>query len=388
MAYSAGRDAFVTGKTLEGKVIALCVTGSIAAVEVVGLAHALRRRGAGVQAVMTEAAARIIHPDAVTYATGRPAVTGITGMVEHVDFCGEGGKADLLLIAPCTANTLAKIALGIDDTPVTTFATTAIGRGMPVIVAPAMHGSMYRHPAMAGHMKTLRGWGIEVIEPRIEEGKAKLASPETIVLLAERSLLGKLLGGKRVVVTSGPCAEAVDDVRILTTRSTGQMGREMALQAYRLGADVTVVHKGILPCVRNIQAGSAGEMREAVHRIFRTEGADIYVSAAAISDFSPRRVKGKIRSGAPVTLDLEPLPKLLEEVCASYHPVTIAFKLGRDEEEAARALLDRGVQVVVVNAPEAMGASEAVVTILSGDGSRTAQGSKEEVAAAVWTALL
>ena len=388
MAYSAGRDAFVTGKTLEGKVIALGVTGSIAAVEVVGLAHALRRRGAGVQAVMTEAAARIIHPDAVTYATGRPAVTGITGMVEHVDFCGEGGKADLLLIAPCTANTLAKIALGIDDTPVTTFATTAIGRGMPVIVAPAMHGSMYRHPAMAGHMKTLRGWGIEVIEPRIEEGKAKLASPETIVLLAERSLLGKLLGGKRVVVTSGPCAEAVDDVRILTTRSTGQMGREMALQAYRLGADVTVVHKGILPCVRNIQAGSAGEMREAVHRIFRTEGADIYVSAAAISDFSPRRVKGKIRSGAPVTLDLEPLPKLLEEVCASYHPVTIAFKLGRDEEEAARALLDRGVQVVVVNAPEAMGASEAVVTILSGDGSRTAQGSKEEVAAAVWTALL
>lgn len=387
MAYGAGRGALVTRKTLEGKLVALGVTGSIAAVEVVGLAHALRRRGAVVQAVMTSAAARIIHSDAITYATGRPAITGITGMVEHVDLCGEGGKADLLLVAPCTANTLAKIALGIDDTPVTTFATTAIGRGMPVIIAPAMHASMYRHPAIAGHMKRLAKWGVEVVEPRIEEGKAKLAAPETIVLHAERSLLGKPLGGRRVVVTSGPCAEAVDDVRILTTRSTGRMGREMALQAYRLGADVTVVHNGTLPCVGNVPARSAGEMREAVHGIFRKEGADIYVSAAAISDFSPRRVRGKIRSGAPVSLDLEPLPKLLDEVLASYHPVTIAFKLGRDEEEAAKALLDRGVKIVVVNTPEAMGAPEAEVTILSRNGSRTFGGSKEEVAAAIWTAL-
>jgi phosphopantothenoylcysteine decarboxylase/phosphopantothenate--cysteine ligase len=166
------------------------------------------------------------------------------------------------------------------------------------------------------------------------------------------------------------------------------MGREMALQAYRLGADVTVIHNGYLPCIRNVQVQSAAEMREAVHRIFREEGADIYVSAAAISDFSPRRVKGKIRSGAPVTLDLEPLPKLLEEVHASYHPVTIAFKLGRDEKKAAKAMMDGGVQVVVVNTPEAMGAPEAEVGILSRSGTRTARGSKEEVAAAVWTALL
>jgi phosphopantothenoylcysteine decarboxylase/phosphopantothenate--cysteine ligase len=129
-------------------------------------------------------------------------------------------------------------------------------------------------------------------------------------------------------------------------------------------------------------------MREEVHRIFRDEGADIYVSAAAISDFSPERVKGKIRSGAPATLDLEPLPKLLDEVMGSYHPVTIAFKMGRDEEGAAKALLDRGVEIVVVNTPDAMGAPEADVIILSRDGRRAANGSKEEVAAAIWTALL
>ena len=378
----------MTRETLEGKIIALGVTGSIAAVEVVRLAHELRRRGAVVQAVMTPAATRIIHPDAVTYATGRPVCAAITGMVEHVLYCGEGGRADLLLVAPCTANTLAKIAVGIDDTPVTTFATTAIGSGIPVIVAPAMHGSMYRHPAIAGHLKVLAGWGVDVVDPRIEEGKAKLAAMESILLHAERSLMGNPLHGKRVVVASGPCAEPVDDVRILTTRSTGRMGREMALEAYRLGAEVTVVHNASLPCVRNVPAESASEMREAVHRIFREEGADIYVSAAAISDFSPRRVRGKIRSGSPVTLDLEPLPKLLDEVLAAYHPETIAFKLGRDEGEAAQGMLDRGVRAVVVNPPDTMGASEAEVTILTPGGSSAARGSKEEVAVAIWKALL
>ncbi|HVN65770.1 MAG TPA: bifunctional phosphopantothenoylcysteine decarboxylase/phosphopantothenate--cysteine ligase CoaBC [Methanomicrobiales archaeon] len=377
----------MTRKTLLGKVIALGVTGSIAAVEAVGLAHSLRRRGAEVQAVMSPAAARILHPGALTYATGRPAITEITGMVEHVEFCGEGGEADLLLVAPCTANTLGKIALGIDDTPVTTFATTAIGRGMPVILAPAMHASMFRHPAIAGHLEVLAGWGIDVIDPRIEEGKAKIATPESIVLHVERALGGRPLEGKRVLVTGGPCAEPVDDVRILTTRSSGRMGREMALEAFRLGAEVTVVHNGALPCVRNVMAETAGEMREAVHRIFRDQGADIYVSAAAISDFSPERVEGKIRSGAPVTLRLTPLPKLIDEVVSAYHPVTIAFKLGRDEEAAAQGMLSRGVQVVVVNGPEAMGAAESGAVILTVAGRTAAGGSKEEVAAAVWKAL-
>jgi phosphopantothenoylcysteine decarboxylase/phosphopantothenate--cysteine ligase len=142
----------------------------------------------------------------------------------------------------------------------------------------------------------------------------------------------------------------------------------MALEAFRLGAEVTVVHNGSLPCVRNITAGSAAEMREAVHRIFRQEGADIYVSAAAISDFTPERVEGKIRSGSPVSIRLEPLPKLLDEVLSAYHPATIAFKLGRDEEAAAQEMLGRGVQVVVVNPPETMGAAESGLRSSRGTG--------------------
>jgi phosphopantothenoylcysteine decarboxylase/phosphopantothenate--cysteine ligase len=378
----------MTRETLKGKQVVLAVTGSIAAVEVVKLAHALRRLGAEVRAVMSAAACGILHPDAVTYATGRPVITRISGMVEHVAFCGDGGSADLLLIAPCTGNTLAKIACGIDDTPVTTFATTAIGSNLPVIVVPAMHHSMYRHPATGHHIALLKEWGITVIGPRIEEGKAKIAKTGDIILHCERALLGRPLAGKRVLVTSGSCREPVDDVRVLTTRSSGEMGREIALQAFRLGAEVTVVHRDTFPCVRNVFSETAADMQDAVHRNLREIRADIFLSAAAISDFAPVRHTGKIRSGKPVMLSLEPLPKLIGEVLSRYHPVTVAFKLGWDEEAAAQEMLDRGAALVVMNTPSAMGAEEADVEILA-QGSRTkVSGAKEDIAAAIWQEIL
>jgi phosphopantothenoylcysteine decarboxylase/phosphopantothenate--cysteine ligase, prokaryotic len=374
-------------KTLSGKTVVLAVTGSIAAVETVKLAHALRRRGATVQAVMTEAAAGIVHPDALTYATGRPAITRITGLVEHVLYCGEGGAADLLLVAPCTANTIGKIACGIDDTPVTTFATTALGQGMPVVVAPAMHESMYRHPGIKENLRRLRSWGIDVVDPKVEEGKAKIADNDVIVLHAARAVSGRPLAGKKVLITSGACAEPLDDVRVLTTRSTGRMGQALALEAFRLGAEVTVVHSGSFPCVRNIHVTTAGEMREAVLAVCR-EGIDIYVSAAAISDFAPGRREGKIPSGSPLTVRLDPLPKVIDEVMAACSPVTVAFKLGWDEEDRARAMLDAGARMVVVNAPPAMGAAEGSFCIMTAGGATDVTGSKEEVAAAVWSGLL
>ncbi|HOI13990.1 MAG TPA: bifunctional phosphopantothenoylcysteine decarboxylase/phosphopantothenate--cysteine ligase CoaBC [Methanoculleus sp.] len=375
-------------KTLSGKTVVLAVTGSIAAVETVKLAHALRRRGATVQAVMTAAAAGIVHPDALTYATGRPAITRITGQVEHVLYCGEGGEADLLLIAPCTANTIGKIACGIDDTPVTTFATTALGRGMPVVVVPAMHESMYRHPGVAENLQKLCSWGIDVVDPRIEEGKAKIADTDTIVLHAGRAVSGRPLAGKRVLITSGACAEPLDDVRVLTTRSTGRMGRALALEAFRLGADVTVVHAGSFPCVRNVRATTAAGMRDAVLSVCRDAGVDIYVSAAAISDFAPERHEGKIPSGSPLTVRLNPLPKVIDEVKAACSPVTVAFKLGWDEEERARAMLDAGARMVVVNAPPTMGAAEGSFRLMTASGVTDVSGSKEEVARAIWSELL
>ena len=142
-------------QTLAGKQIVIGVTGSIAAVEVVKLIRSLRRHGALVQPVMSQAASGIIHPDSLTYASGRETITRLSGRVEHITYCGDEGSADLLLIAPCTANTISKIACGIDDTPVTTFATTAIGSRKPVILVPAMHHSMYRHPAVIENLAKL-----------------------------------------------------------------------------------------------------------------------------------------------------------------------------------------------------------------------------------------
>ncbi len=389
MAHGAGRGDRMTGvQLLRGREIVIGVTGSIAAVEVVKLIHALRRRGAAVHAVMSRAATGILHPDALTYATGMPTITRLSGMVEHVTSCGDGGTADLLLIAPCTANTIGKIASGIDDTPVTTFATTSLGSGIPIIIVPAMHQSMYRHPGVMENLKRLKRWGIIVVDPRIEEGKAKIARVEEIVLWCERAVLGQPLKGKKVLITSGPCREPVDDIRVLTTRSSGLMGRELALQAFRLGADVTVVHHDTFPCVVNVRADTAQEMHDGVLKCFSGYGADIYISAAAISDFAPVRVQGKIPSGKARSLDLAPLPKLLDKVIEHYRPLTVAFSLGQETGSKVQGLLTSGSSMVITNTPEAMGNDRGEFVLHTKDGTTTVNATKEEAAVAIWNTLL
>jgi phosphopantothenoylcysteine decarboxylase/phosphopantothenate--cysteine ligase len=376
-------------QTLTGKQVVVAVTGSIAAVEVVKLVHMLRRRGAEVQTVMSIAATGIITADALTYASGRQAITRLSGQVEHVTWCGDEGSADLLLIAPCTANTLSKIACGIDDTPVTTFASTALGSGIPVVIVPAMHHSMYRHPAVQENIARLLTWGVVIIEPCIEEGKAKIAGNEEIILWCERAVLGRPLQGKRVLITSGPCREPVDDVRVLTTRSSGQMGRALALQAFRLGADVTVVHRDTFPCVENVRAESAAEMRDAVLRILAERGGtDIYISAAAISDFAPVQIPGKIPSGKPVSLNLEPLPKLLDEVLDNYAPLSVAFKLGTGQEKKALSMLQQGIALVLMNTPPTMGSEYGEFEQLSASGRVLLKGTKDEISRSLWEEIV
>ncbi|MCP1661848.1 MAG: bifunctional phosphopantothenoylcysteine decarboxylase/phosphopantothenate--cysteine ligase CoaBC [Methanocalculus sp. MSAO_Arc1] len=365
-------------QTLEGKLVVLAVTGSIAAVETVKLAHELRRRGATVQAVMSHAATGIISPASLTYATGRDTIVDISGHVEHVWYSGDEGKADLLLIAPCTANTISKIAVGIDDTTVTTFATTALGSGQPVVVVPAMHHSMFKHQAIVKNLETLIGFGIDLVLPRIEEGKAKIASIEEIVLWVERALMRGSLCGKRVAITSGACREPLDDVRVITTRSSGQMGRAFANEAFRLGAEVIVIHSSHFPAVRNVPVETAGEMYDAVLKVL-DEGVDIYISAAAISDYAPERFPGKIPSGTGQSIRLDPLPKVIESALATPGVTTIGFKLGDDAAVAGRDLLKRGASMVVANPPTVLGSERGSFLIL-GDSLELEVGSKEEVA--------
>jgi phosphopantothenoylcysteine decarboxylase/phosphopantothenate--cysteine ligase len=188
-----------------------------------------------------------------------------------------------------------------------------------------------------------------------------------------------------VLITSGPCREPVDDVRVLTTRSTGRIGRALALEAFRLGAEVAVVHRDTFPCVQNVTADTAGEMREAVLRwLSENDGADIYISAAAISDFAPVRAEGKIASGKRMHLGLQPLPKLLDEVVRRRVPVTVAFKLGGESGKKAAQMLAKGVTMVLVNEPATMGSSEGDYILLTADGKSPLQGSKEAIAHAFW----
>ncbi len=373
--------------SLVGKTILIGVTGSIAAVEAVRLIHALRRKGALVQPVMSQAACSILHPDALTYASGRETIVRISGHVEHILYCGDEGLADLYLIAPCTANTISKIACGIDDTPITTCATTALGSKKPVIVVPAMHHSMFRHEIVMKNLRTLGTLGIDVISPRIEEGKAKIADIDEIVLRCERALSGKPLAGKSILITSGRCEEPVDDIRILTTRSSGIMGQELAYEAFRLGADVTIIHRDRIPVGRNISITSASSMGDAIRMVIQEHVPDIYISAAAISDFAPEYMPGKIQSGMPVSLSLQPLPKLLD-IALGTIPIIVAFKLGAHAQEEAQSLLHKGVTMVLANTPDNLRSISARYTLIDSYGQEEIVGSKQEIASAVFDNII
>jgi phosphopantothenoylcysteine decarboxylase / phosphopantothenate---cysteine ligase len=392
-------DIFGTeSETLSGKRIVVGVTGSIAAVRVVDLIRDLIRRGAQVHCVMSPAAAQILHPYALEYASGHPVIREITGWVEHVEFCGVGGKADLLLVAPATANTIGKMALGIDDTPVTTFATTAIGSGKPVMVVPAMHEAMYRHPAVLRNLSTLREMGVAVIDPRIEEGKAKIASSAQVVLEVERILGPGDLSGKRILITSGSNAEAVDPIRILTNRASGKTGVALALETHRRGAEVTLVHRFLqdLP-VRQIYAQSAEEMLNAVLAELRS-GCDALISAAAVADYTLDASEEKIKSGKELVLRLKPTKKILKAARDAYPDLTIVgFKAETNvtQEEllsrAGESLRGSDLDLVVANdvGTGGMGTEDNRVVIINKEGrSMIVEGKKRQIAKKIIDALL
>ncbi|WP_256687833.1 bifunctional phosphopantothenoylcysteine decarboxylase/phosphopantothenate--cysteine ligase CoaBC [Halococcus qingdaonensis] len=349
---------------LDGVRVALGVTGSIAAVKTIELAHELRRRGARVRGVMTDSAQGIIHPWALEFATENPVVTELTGRVEHVELCGRDGWADVLLIAPATANTVGKIAAAIDDTPVTTTATTALGADVPVVVAPAMHEPMYDHPGVLDAIERVESWGVEFVPPRIEEGKAKIASLDAIALDTARATGAHDLAGERIVVTSGATSEAIDPVRVLTNRSSGKTGRAVARACYARGADVTLVHDGPdVPYADVERTESAAEMLAAVEGA--VADADAFVSAAAIGDYTVEASDEKIRSGQELSLALEPTPKVLDAARDARPDLPIVgFKTetsGVDEEmiRAARETLSRAeLAFVVANDASVMGESE------------------------------
>ena len=377
-------------KKLQGKLIILGVTGSIAAVETVKLARELVRRGAEVQAVMSEAATKIIHPHALEFATDNPVITEISGRIEHVEYLGVDGRADLLLIAPATANTIAKIASGIDDTPVTTMATTALGSGKPIIIVPAMHEGMIRNPAIVEAIEKLKSFGIEFVEPKFEEGKAKFPEIENICLQVERKLYSKEMTGKKIVVTAGPTLEFMDPIRFITNKSSGKLGYEIALEFWRRGAAITLITSKPpsieLPDFKVVKVVSVKDMLEAA--LNAVKDADVFVSSAAASDFVVEKEKSKIKTTAELNLRLKAAPKILKEVKKVFKGKIIGFKAETGVKEtdleriASEKMKEDGLDMVVANdvLERGMGTEDTRVLILTRKRKFWVEGLKSDVA--------
>jgi phosphopantothenoylcysteine decarboxylase/phosphopantothenate--cysteine ligase len=386
---------------LTGRTIVLAVTGSIAAVECVHIARELARHGARVVATMTKAATRIIHPDALGFATGEPPITRLTGDVEHVRWTGErDGRADLLLIAPATANTIGKVVNAIDDTPVTTFATTALGTGVPVVVAPAMHGSMWRHEGVLGNIERLRTMGVDVVHPREEEHKAKLADVETIVAHCIRALTKEgTLTGKGVVIIAGSTEEPIDRVRLISNRSSGGLGCAMGEEAFFRGAHVKLLlgrhHVSPPPYLEVERFTTVDSLIRATEGIPRD--ADLIIAAAAVSDYRLEApIRGKLASGkADMELALKPTPKVLPLLRSAAPKATlVSFKLevGLADEQlegvARQRLADGKMDLIVANDLERVTSDRHPAVIVPRRGeARSYDGTKEALAAAILDAV-
>jgi phosphopantothenoylcysteine decarboxylase/phosphopantothenate--cysteine ligase len=384
-----------TSQLLAGKTIVLGVTGSIAAVRSVELARELIRHGARVVPVMSRDAQKIIHPYALEFATGVKPITEITGQVEHVSLMGRGaGKADLLLIAPATGNTLSKMALGIDDSPVTTFFATAAAAN-PVIVAPAMHDTMYDNPILVRNLDALRAMGVEVLQSVIEETKAKMMDPEAIVEHVLRRLGSRTLSGKKVLVVNGATQEPLDDMRVLSNRSTGRMGTALATEAFRLGADVEHwLGHGDLRDLPRVSTRRFSSLADLLDLAPHAKGFDAIVVPAAISDFGPTPASGKIPSdGAAPTLSLRALPKFIREIQKHSDAVLVSFKAesgvpdARLVEKARQSQEKSGASFVVANLLDAVGREETRVFLVDAKSATPLSGTKDEVARGILARL-
>jgi len=341
------------GSDLSGKKIILGVTGSIAAVECVKLIRELIREGAEVHCVVSDWGSKIIHPNSLEFASGNKVITELTGQVEHVSHCGNvPDKADLFLIAPATANTISKIAKGIDDTPVTTFATTCVGSDIPIMVVPAMHQTMYDHPIVMDNLDELKEkLDVTVVGPKIEEGAAKVAEKDQIVDSVIRELNDDLEGEKITVIT-GRTIEPIDSMRVVTNRASGKSGLELAKKAYRRGAEVELWYgdvKGNIPdWIPNFRFETLNDLMEMSSDLEGT-----VIVPAALSDFALEKIKDeKISSSDSFQLQMEPTPKFIDSIKDDVE-LLVAYKAEDTREKAveeAERMIDEGrADIVVAN---------------------------------------
>lgn len=351
---------------LKDKRVLLGVTGSIACYKAVDLASKLTQAGALVDVILTESAQKFVTPLTFRSVTGRPCFTDLWSLDEHVRHVGLGETADVMMIAPATANTMAKMAYGLADNLLT---VTALAARCPIIIAPAMDGGMYHHEATQANVKTLQERGIRFagpLEGRMASGLSGLGRMmEPAELLATVRLeLAKSgpLNGRRVVVSTGPTREAIDPVRFITNRSTGKQGLAVAQAALDAGADVSLIYGPIsepIPFgVEKIPVQTTQEMGEAV--LNSVLNSDALFMVAAVADFRPdirsdRKIKKTdqdwgLAIGLEVTLDILTAVKEQREKCGC-PKVTLGFAAETHDafDYGREKLLRKGLNFIAVN---------------------------------------
>ncbi|HBI16448.1 MAG TPA: bifunctional phosphopantothenoylcysteine decarboxylase/phosphopantothenate--cysteine ligase CoaBC [Desulfobulbaceae bacterium] len=392
---------------LQGKKILVGVTGSIAAFKAAAWVHALVKEEAEVTVVMTRAAARFVT--ALTFAA-------LSGNRVHVDMFADdpgqlmahislGRDADLVLVAPATANTIARLAHGLADDLLATAVLAAAGK--PVVLCPAMNSAMYRHQATQENLSRLRDLGYTLVEPDCgrlacgDEGPGRLPEWERVREEILHALTVQDLAGQHVLVSAGPTREPLDPARYLSNRSSGKMGYAMARTAWRRGARVTLVTGPVAqppPAgVEVIRVETAGEMHDAMMGV--RDQATIIVKAAAVADFRPafRKTRKIKKHQASPSLELAENPDILAELGRTRKEgqVLVGFAAESDnlKEEGRRKLLDKNLDLVVVNditRPDAgFDVETNQVMLIDREGCRTLPLlSKEQSADAIWDHVL
>ena len=399
---------------MRGKTIILGVGGGIASYKIADLASKLTQRGADVHAVTTESATRFIAPLTFQALTHNPALTslwvepnnsdvGLSAGMPHIDLAD---RADLILIAPATADLISKLARGAGDDLLTTL---VLATRAPIAVAPAMNPQMLAHAATQRNLRLLREFGYSIIEPESGRmacehvGSGRLPETQELLSWIENALLpARDLQGLRVVVTAGPTRENLDPVRYLSNRSSGKMGYAIAANAAQRGAQVTLVsgptNLSAPPGVERIEVQSALEMRDATLKLF--DDCDVFIAAAAPADFRAAQIPSqKIKRGQQenLTLELAANPDIVRECAANKRAgqivVGFAAETGDPTTEATRKLREKNLDAIVANdvaAPDAGFDVETnrVIWMTPGQTEAWPLLRKSEVAARIWDEVI
>jgi phosphopantothenoylcysteine decarboxylase/phosphopantothenate--cysteine ligase len=387
--------------------VVLGVCGGIAAYKSCELLRLFTESGHSVRVVPTAAALKFVGAPTWAALSGRPVATGVWDDAHEVPHVRIGRQADLVVVAPATADMLAKAAHGIADDLLTNTLLTAT---CPVVFAPAMHTEMWENPATRANVALLRSRGFVVIEPAVgrltgaDTGKGRLPDPESIFDIARHALAGKRdLAGRHVVVTAGGTREPLDPVRFLGNRSSGKQGYALARTAVARGARVTLIAANVMlgdPAGADIvRVGTTEELRKAAVEAFA--GADVVVMAAAPADFRPATVaRQKIKktdSGTPPTIELVTNPDIAAELGTAKRPGQVLVAFAAETHDAlanARAkLTGKRADLIVVNevgVDRVFGADSNTVTLIGADGSTVVleELSKDDVADAIWDAIV